>query len=114
MLWWREPMKGKFEMKTTFAEWYETQGSGILPMSGEDMSEHSKRVAQAAWEKAVEIAALKMTENAEEKNELLRQALHTLASSRVFVISREKIRHPEGTEWYDQKTAAIRAHLKRG
>jgi hypothetical protein len=33
--------------------------------------------------------------------EAAQQALETLEKSRVFVTAREKIKHPEGTEWYD-------------
>jgi len=39
------------------------------------------------------------------------QTLEALESSRVFVTSREKIKHPEGTEWYDERIAALRAAL---
>ena len=43
--------------------------------------------------------------------ELMQQALDVLESSRVFVTSREKIKHPEGTEWYDERIEALRAAL---
>jgi hypothetical protein len=43
--------------------------------------------------------------------ELMQQALDALESSRVFVTSREKIKHPEGTEWYDERIDALRARL---
>ena len=43
--------------------------------------------------------------------ELMQQALDALESSRVFVTSREKIKHPEGTEWYDERIQALRARL---
>jgi len=39
------------------------------------------------------------------------QALETLEKSRVFVTAREKIKHPEGTEWYDGTIAALRDAL---
>lgn len=39
------------------------------------------------------------------------QALEALESSRVFVTTREKIKHPEGTEWYDERITALRAAL---
>ena len=42
----------------------------------------------------------------------LRMALDALESSRVFVTSREKIKHPEGTEWYDERIAALKAALE--
>jgi len=42
---------------------------------------------------------------------VVEQALGALESSRVFVTSREKIKHPEGTEWYDERIAALRAAL---
>ena len=38
----------------TFDEWWETEGSGILPIPDEDMKEHAKRVSAAAWEAAHE------------------------------------------------------------
>ena len=34
-----------------------------------------------------------------------------MRSARVFVTSREKIKHPEGTEWFDSAVAAIDAAL---
>ena len=40
-----------------------------------------------------------------------RQALEALESSRVFVTTREKIKHPEGTEWYDERITALRQAL---
>lgn len=43
--------------------------------------------------------------------ELMQQALDALEKSRVFVTSREKIKHPEGTEWYDERIEALRAAL---
>ena len=43
--------------------------------------------------------------------EVMQQALGALESSRVFVTSREKIKHPEGTEWYDKRIEALRAAL---
>lgn len=43
--------------------------------------------------------------------ELMQEALDALESSRVFVTSREKIKHPEGTEWYDERIEALRARL---
>ena len=39
------------------------------------------------------------------------QALEALEKSRVFVTTREKIKHPEGTEWYDGTITALRAAL---
>lgn len=39
------------------------------------------------------------------------QAVEALENSRVFVTTREKIKHPEGTEWYDERIAALRAAL---
>jgi hypothetical protein len=38
-------------------------------------------------------------------------ALEALEKSRVFVTTREKIKHPEGTEWYDGTITALRAAL---
>ena len=43
--------------------------------------------------------------------ELMQQALDALVSSRVFVTSREKIKHPEGTDWYDKRITALREAL---
>jgi hypothetical protein len=43
--------------------------------------------------------------------ELMQDALDALESSRVFVTSREKIKHPEGTEWYDERIEALSARL---
>ena len=43
--------------------------------------------------------------------EAAQMALDALESSRVFVTSREKIKHPEGTEWYDERIEALRAAL---
>ena len=39
------------------------------------------------------------------------QALEALESSRIFVITREKTKHPEGTEWYDSAITALKASL---
>lgn len=41
-------------------------------------------------------------------------ALDALESSRVFVTTREKIKYPEGTEWYDERIEALRAALAQG
>jgi protein-disulfide isomerase len=43
--------------------------------------------------------------------EAAQQALEALEKSRVFVTTREKIKHPEGTEWYDGTIAALRDAL---
>ena len=43
--------------------------------------------------------------------EVMQMALDALESSRVFVTSREKIKHPEGTEWYDKRIEALRTAL---
>ena len=43
--------------------------------------------------------------------EALKLALEALESSRVFVTTREKIKHPEGTKWYDERITAIQAAL---
>ena len=45
------------------------------------------------------------------EREVMQMAFEALESSRVFVTSREKIKHPEGTEWYDERIEAIRARL---
>jgi len=39
------------------------------------------------------------------------QALEALESSRIFVITREKTKHPEGTEWYDSAITTLREAL---
>jgi L-lysine 2,3-aminomutase len=39
--------------------------------------------------------------------EAMKQALEALESSRVFVTSRERIKHPEGTEWYDKRITTL-------
>ena len=43
--------------------------------------------------------------------ESLELALEALESSRIFVTSREKIKHPEGTDWYDERISAIKEAL---
>ncbi len=43
--------------------------------------------------------------------ELMQMALDALEKSRVFVTTREKAKHPEGTEWYDERIEALRARL---
>ena len=43
--------------------------------------------------------------------EALKLALEALESSRIFVTSREKIKHPEGTDWYDERISAIKEAL---
>ena len=40
--------------------------------------------------------------------EVMKQALEALEQSRVFVTSREKIKHPEGTDWYDKAITTLR------
>lgn len=45
------------------------------------------------------------------EREVMQMALEALESSRVFVTSREKIKHPEGTEWHDERIEALRAAL---
>lgn len=37
--------------------------------------------------------------------------LEVLENSRVFVTTREKIKHPEGTEWYDATIATLKERL---
>ena len=39
------------------------------------------------------------------------EALEALESSRIFVTTREKTKHPEGTEWYDSAITALREAL---
>ena len=45
------------------------------------------------------------------KDEALKWALEALENSRIFVTSREKIKHPEGTDWYDERISAIKEAL---
>ena len=45
------------------------------------------------------------------KDEALKLALETLESSRVFVMSREVIKKPEGANWYDSRITAIKEAL---
>ena len=45
------------------------------------------------------------------KDEALNLALETLESSRVFVMSREMIKQPEGADWYDNRINAIKEAL---
>jgi hypothetical protein len=45
------------------------------------------------------------------KDKALRLALETLEGSRVFVMSREKIKQPEGANWYDDRITAIKEAL---
>ena len=45
------------------------------------------------------------------KDEELKLALETLESSRVFVMSRDMIKHPEGADWYDNRITAIKEAL---
>lgn len=45
------------------------------------------------------------------KDKALRLALEALEKSRVFVTTREKIKHPEGTDWYDEAITAIKQAL---
>lgn len=42
----------------------------------------------------------------------MKQALEALEQIRVFVTTREKIKHPEGTEWYDEHITALQNALK--
>jgi hypothetical protein len=47
------------------------------------------------------------------KDEPLKLALEALESSRIFVTSLEKIKHPEGTDWYDERISAIKEALAK-
>ena len=46
-----------------------------------------------------------------QERKVMKLALETLESSRIFVTSREKIKHPEGTDWYDERISAIKEAL---
>ena len=37
-----------------FDRWWHNHGSGILPLTSDDMETHARRVAEAAWKSAVE------------------------------------------------------------
>lgn len=43
--------------------------------------------------------------------EAMKQALEALQRSRVFVTTQEKIKHPEGTDWYDESITALRTAI---
>jgi len=43
----------------------------------------------------------------------MKQALDALESSRIFVTTREKTKHPEGTEWYDDAITALRQAIEQ-
>ena len=45
------------------------------------------------------------------KDEALKLAIETLESSRVFVMSREVIKRPEGADWYDSRITAFKEAL---
>lgn len=45
--------------------------------------------------------------------EAMKMALEAMENSRVFVTTREKIKHPEGTEWYDERIHALRAAIEQ-
>ena len=45
------------------------------------------------------------------KEDALTLALETLENSRVFVMSREMIKQPEGADWYDNRINAIKEAL---
>jgi hypothetical protein len=45
--------------------------------------------------------------------EAMKQALEALERTRVFVTTREKIKHPEGTEWYDERITALRTAIEQ-
>jgi hypothetical protein len=44
--------------------------------------------------------------------EAMKQALQALESSRIFVTTREKIKHPETTEWYDDRITVLRQAIE--
>ena len=46
-----------------------------------------------------------------QERKVMELALEALESSRIFVTSREKIKHPEGTDWYDERITAIKEAL---
>ena len=47
----------------------------------------------------------------QEERKVFEMALEALESSRIFVTSREKIKHPEGTDCYDERISAIKESL---
>lgn len=44
--------KNKF-LFSNFADWWEIEGSGILPEPGADHEEHAKRISALAWTKCL-------------------------------------------------------------
>jgi hypothetical protein len=46
------------------------------------------------------------------KDEALQLALEALDSSRIFVVTKEKLKHPEGVDWYDEAITAIKKALE--
>ena len=42
---------------------------------------------------------------------LMRDVLNTLRGARIFVTSRERIKHPEGTAWYDSAITDLEIRL---
>jgi dihydrofolate reductase len=43
----------------------------------------------------------------------MKQALEALENSRIFVTTREKIKHPEGTDWYNGVITALRQAIEQ-
>ena len=43
--------------KTTFAYWWHNIGSGMIPGKNEEQEQHAERVAEAAWDGAIENSA---------------------------------------------------------
>jgi len=63
-------------MFDNFEDWWRERGSWIIPLDGDDMETHSKKVALAAWiemkERAVSIALLEADRDVAQSIELLR------------------------------------------
>jgi len=78
---------------------------GAAPLDGVWFGErHPTEKGLFWWRKHLQAAV-------EDDTALLRQALEVMEKSRVFVTTREKIKHPEGTEWYDETITALRERL---
>lgn len=59
---WQPPAVAHLDVQQGFASWWQTIGSGMPPLPGEDKEEHTCRIAQLAWEAAfaAEIEAMRV------------------------------------------------------
>lgn len=68
-------------MSDEFEAWWFALGSGLHPNVDEDKEEHSRRVAQAAWDKATEVLLAERDEARRQRDEavaMLRFARETI------------------------------------